>query len=109
MIALSRIQAAITAAIFLVALLAFGIQTARIEGFKVWPISVKGYKAKNAELSKQLHDLSTAKNEQKVVTGGNLVKAESGRVKAEGVAKRIESAPVAAGCKTPSEILQADL
>jgi hypothetical protein len=33
------------AAIVLALAVAFAVQTARIEGFKAWPISVKGYKA----------------------------------------------------------------
>src|SRR4051812_40615199 len=107
LITLNRLWAAIVAGSFLALLVALGIQTARIEGFKIWPISVRGYKAANADLRKQLHDISTAKAEQRTTTSGNIVKAEAGRVKAEAVAKRIEGAVPPGNCATPKEILSA--
>jgi hypothetical protein len=36
---------AVVAAAFAALLILLGVQTVRIEGFKVWPISVKGYRA----------------------------------------------------------------
>lgn len=56
-----------------------------------------------------LHSISTAKDEQKVVTRSNVEEAERGRSDAERVARRIEEAPVAGQCETPEAVLSADL
>jgi hypothetical protein len=65
--------------------------------------------AQIVKLDAQLRAITTAKNEQKQVTKGNIVKAEEGRKKADVVAKRIEQAPLPGNCATPKEILEADL
>jgi hypothetical protein len=57
----------------------------------------------------QLKSLSTAKNEQKVETV-KRIEAVKERVRhADDRAKVIEQAPLPGQCKTPSEVLQADL
>ena len=60
-------------------------------------------------LSAELQRISTAKNEQKAETSVNIAKAEKGQKRAETLAKRIEAAPVSGQCKTPPEIMGADL
>jgi hypothetical protein len=64
---------------------------------------------RNTELTAELKRISTAENEQKVITRDRIVIADKGRSEAEGRAKAIEAAPLPGNCKTPSEVLQADL
>jgi hypothetical protein len=64
---------------------------------------------RNTELTAELKRISTAKNEQKVITRDRIVIADKGRSEAEGRAKVIEVAPLPGNCKTPSEVLGADI
>jgi hypothetical protein len=48
-VTLSRVWAAICAAIVLALVIALAVQTVRIEGFRVWPLSHKGLKAQRDE------------------------------------------------------------
>lgn len=70
-VTLKTVWALVVAGLLGLLLIGFGVQTARIEGFKVWPISVKGYKAENKSLKDQLDKLvaaqATAGNAQKQV------------------------------------------
>jgi hypothetical protein len=59
----------------------------------------------NAELTK----LSTAKNDQKVITAEKIKVVLQNNRDADGRARKIEQAPVPGGCKTKPEVLQADL
>jgi predicted Holliday junction resolvase-like endonuclease len=65
--------------------------------------------AQVVKLDGQLKAISAKKNEQKQVTGGNIAKAQEGQKRAESIAKRIETAPLSGNCKTPKEILDADI
>lgn len=57
----------------------------------------------------ELKRISTKRDEQKVITHGRIVIADKGRKQAEDKAKVIEAAPLVPGCKTPPEIMGADL
>jgi hypothetical protein len=61
------------------------------------------------ELRAELKRISTAKNEQAKRTEGNIEQAERGNKEADDRARKIEEAPTAPDCKTPPEILGADL
>lgn len=96
----------LAAAIFLVISV---VQSIEMNGFLWWD----GLRDKLEDCARdrnELRAITTKKNEQKVETGENIKKAGSNREKAEGVAKKIEQAPIAPGeCKTPKIILEADL
>jgi hypothetical protein len=108
-LSLSRAQAIISAAAFLVILGAFFVQTARIEGFKVWPISVTGLKQELADAKAELKRISTAKNEQRETTKETIGKARIIYRDAERQAERIEASPPNGKCETPASIMGADL
>lgn len=57
----------------------------------------------------ELRALSEKRNEQREKTGQNIGQAERIAKDADGVARGIETAPVAPDCRTPSEILHADI
>lgn len=99
---------AYTAVIVLLAL-ALAIQTVRIEGFKVWPISHKGLKAELADSLEKLRDISNKRDEQNQTTGRNIVETRIIYRDADKIAESIEKAPTAPDCKTPPEIMGADL
>lgn len=67
------------------------------------------WEAQAVKLAAELKAISTAKDEQKVVTRSNVKEARQGRQDAERVARRIEEAPVTGQCETPEAVLQADL
>jgi biopolymer transport protein ExbB/TolQ len=67
------------------------------------------WEAQSLKLSAELKRISTEKNEQRTETDENIAEAEKGRKGAETIAKRIEAAPIELGCKTPAEIMGADL
>ena len=113
-------KAAIIGGAFLALLLALGIQTARIEGFKVWPISVKGYKVRLVEkdaaiklLQANVGTLTQALDKQNAAVEamgaetkrqqGDAAKAvlnAQGRAqKAEGAAERLKASSRAGGAK----------
>lgn len=60
-------------------------------------------------LTAQLHSISTAKNDQKVVTKERIKVVEKRVHDADGKATVIEKAPLPGECKTPKEILDADI
>lgn len=66
-------------------------------------------KAQAVRLSMELERISTAKNEQKVITRERIVEVERVRKDADKVAKRVEAAPLPGQCKTPEAIMGADL
>ena len=71
---------------------------------------IERLKIDNNELRAELKRISSAKNEQKVVTVERIKVAEKIVRKADEIAKKIEQAPVEPGaCKTPDVILGADL
>ena len=59
----------------------------------------------NAELTK----LSTAKNEQQIVTRDNIKVVTKLVHDADGKAKAVEQAPVPGGCVTKPEVMNADI
>ncbi len=92
------------------------VQTVRIDGFGIWPLKINGMKAKYetaidklAEARAELHRISTAKNEQQAETAKNTAKAKDRIVIVERDAKRVEAAPLPGQCRSPKEILEADL
>jgi type II secretory pathway pseudopilin PulG len=97
------------AAILLLLVIALAVQTVRIEGFKVWPLSHKGLKAQVSELRAELKSISDKRNEQKVITRDRIVIAKQGESEAGKRAKRVEDAPLVGECKTPAEVMQSGL
>ena len=87
-------------------LLALAIQTVRLGAANN---RADRLKIANNELRGELQRISAAKNEQIKRTGENIKQAETGRVKADDIAKKIERAPLPGNCATPKEILGADL
>lgn len=61
------------------------------------------------ELVAELKRISTAKNDQAETTGRNIGKAVNHSRQADKVARVIEAAPLLGNCKTPAEIMGADL
>lgn len=61
------------------------------------------------ELTAKLVEISTRKNEQKIVTRDRIIIAERKGGDADRVAKKIEAAPLPGQCATPKEILSADI
>src|SRR4249919_139613 len=57
----------------------------------------------------ELIAISTKQNEQKQTTDRNIDKARDADKSAKRIADRIRNAPVEPGCKTPAEILTAEL
>lgn len=94
-------------------LAALVVQTVRIEGFKVWPLSFDGLKkeAKDAKdaLRKLKDEGKRASDEQKDTTARNVIVYRDRIVNGGKVAERIEQAPLPGGCRTPREIIGADL
>lgn len=71
--------------------------------------ALKMEKAQNVKLKAQLERISTAKNEQKQTTGRTIAETRIIYRDAESRAQRVEKAPTVERCKTPQEILSADL
>jgi hypothetical protein len=67
-----------------------------------WKRTAQGFEA-------QLKAISTKKNEQKQVTGEKMVETRIIYRDADKKAVAIEQAPTAPDCKTPAEIMGADL
>ncbi len=61
------------------------------------------------ELRGELERISARKNEQAGRTGENIKQAETIRDNADGRAKEIERAPLPGDCKTPPEVMGADV
>lgn len=57
----------------------------------------------------ELKAISTKRNQQVIVTRDRIVIAERKAKDADGVAKKIEAAPIMPGCRTAPEIMGADL
>lgn len=95
------------AALFLASLLV--VQTVRIEGFKLWPISINGLKAELRDARAELRRISSKKNEQQVITRDRIVVVEGKEREADKVAEQVENAPLPGQCRTPETVLGADL
>lgn len=67
------------------------------------------WKARSAELQRQLTEISTKRNEQRKETVRTITVAEKVNREAERRAERVEAAPLPGQCRTPSEVLQAGL
>jgi hypothetical protein len=63
----------------------------------------------NNELRAELKRISTAKNEQVERTKETIRYVERIRKEADGVAEKIEAAPLPGNCRTPDAIMGADL
>jgi hypothetical protein len=61
------------------------------------------------EARAELKRISNAKNEQAKRTEGNIEQAERGNKEADDRARKIEEAPLPGNCKTPPEIIGADI
>lgn len=75
-VTIRSIWAAVVAAAFLLVVIFAAVQTARIEGFKVWPISVKGYKAEIKDLKDWIDTLVKAQKEAGAAQEAVNAKAE---------------------------------
>lgn len=63
----------------------------------------------NNELRAELKSISDKRNEQKAETSRRIDRAERGNKEADKIARKIEEAPLPGQCKTPAEIMGADL
>jgi hypothetical protein len=61
------------------------------------------------KLSDQLKAISTARDNQKAVTAKTVEHVKERVKQADDRAKVVEQAPLVGGCKTPKEILNADI
>jgi cob(I)alamin adenosyltransferase len=61
------------------------------------------------ELTAELKRISAVKNEQKIITQEKIKVVTRTIHEAEKRAEKVEQAPLPGQCKTPSEVLQADL
>lgn len=75
-VTLKGIWAALIALAFAILLALLAVQTVRIEGFKIWPLGIEGWKPKAERLQ---HDLDAVKAAQQVA----LEKAQAAKAKAE--------------------------
>lgn len=80
---------------------------------KIGLASEKRHSAKlekrNAELSQVIVELSTKRNEQKAETGKRIEVVKQEIRHADDKAKKIEQAPLPGNCKSPTEVLDADI
>lgn len=113
---LSDIRAMLLAGLFAVTLAVSVVQTVRIEGFGIWPLKIHGLEDKyQAAINKlvaaraELKRISSAKNEQREETGKRIEEADNGIREADRRAREIEDAPTQPDCRTPPEIMGADL
>jgi hypothetical protein len=80
--------------------------------FAMYSIEKRGaqkWKARADAHHAELQRISSAKDEQKVITRDRIVVAERVVKQADDRAKRIEAAPLPGQCKTPEAIMGADL
>lgn len=101
---LERIAARLTLNAVIIALIvgALVIQTVRIEGLRIWPISITGLKAKNEALSEKLRTISDKRDEQKKETARRIAEAENNVRVVEKVVTRLENRPISGEkCETP--------
>jgi hypothetical protein len=88
------------------ALIFAGIQTIRVKAEQRHSTKVEAQLGKAAA---ELNAISSKKNDQAVVTR-DRIKIVTQRIHdADGKARAVEQAPLPGNCKTPPEILQADL
>jgi hypothetical protein len=78
-------------------------------GFNIGPIGFDGLTEKLEDCRANLDKATRPKNEQKRETERNIDKARDRNEQAEPKARRIETAPLPGGCRTPPEIMGADL
>lgn len=95
----------LAAAIFLVIAV---VQSVEINGF-LWVDGLKDRLEDCQRDRNELRAISSKKNEQAKRTEGNIEQAERGNKEADDRARKIEAAPTAPDCKTPEQIMRADL
>lgn len=95
----------LAAAIFLVIAV---VQSIQINGF-LWFDGLKDQIEDCARDRNELRAISDKRNEQKAETEKRVEQAERGNREADKQAERIERAPLPGSCRTPPEILGADL
>lgn len=95
--------------IALVLAVLLAVQTVRIEGFRLWPISHTGLKDQVSDLRGQLKAATSKRDEQARTTERTITETRVIYRDADKVAERIQKAPTAPECKTPPEIMGADL
>jgi hypothetical protein len=84
------------------------VQSVEINGF-LWIDGLKD-KVEDCERDRnELRDISSKKREQAKRTEGNIKEAERGNKEADDRARKIEEAPLPGNCKTPPEIIEADI
>lgn len=87
-VTLKGIWAALIALAFLLALALLVVQTVRLEGFKIWPISVEGYVAKSERLQK---DVTTCKDAQEEAARAQQAVVDAAQRKYDSLKERADS------------------
>lgn len=85
------------------------IQTVRIEGFKVWPLSISGLKAELKDAREKLAAVAVAEKEQRTTTTRTIIVYRDRQKTGAREAERVEQAPTEPNCRTPDAIMGADL
>ena len=108
---LDRFLARITITGVIAALLvaALVVQTVRIEGFKIWPLSIKGMKAELADKTSLIRELERQSKDKQDGVREVIRQGKDRVVVVEREAKRVESAPLEGECRTPKLVLEADI
>lgn len=101
----SRLQLAIAGAVIALLLVALAVQTIRIDGI-LW---IDGIREKLERCQAKVKSADEAARRQKQATAINVSRARETMKQVEGPAKRVESAPLPGGCRTPEVIMGADL
>jgi hypothetical protein len=99
----------ITGLIILALAALLAVQTVRIEGFKLWPLSIAGLKAERDAARDELKAITAKRDEQKPITTRKVEQAEQGRKQAERIKDRIIAAPPTVNCETPPIIMGLDI
>jgi hypothetical protein len=95
----------ILAAIFLIIAI---IQTIQIHGF-LWVDGLNDKLADCARDRNELRAIAKAKDEQRAETSKRIEQADKGNREADKVAREIEEAPLPGDCRTPDEVMRADV
>jgi Tfp pilus assembly protein PilN len=92
--------------LLIAALLVAGVQTVRLKSEQRTNAKLQTQVSK---LNERLTSISTARDTQKAITRTNIVTVTKTIHDAEGKAKQVETAPLPGNCKTPKEVLNADI
>jgi hypothetical protein len=92
--------------LLIAALLVAGVQTVRVHAEQRHSAKLQTQVSKLAE---QLKGISAKRDTQKTITKTNIVTVTKTIHDADGKAKQVETAPLPGNCKTPKEVLNADI